>query len=353
MSIKRVFQVLPVLFVAFVFTNNVNAGGFGVSPPQIIVDNLLKGSVYEKTVTFVQSEPDEDLQAEVIFDAPEIESWISIDKGMSFIIPKGEQQFPIKVKISVPEDTPMGKYRGFIRVSTAPAKIKEIEEGSNVSINYGGRIDLDLTVGNNVIEEFEVIAITMKDIETGWPLLASVKIQNTGNVPVKLDRATFDLFDKYNTVRLGYAQTEKFESVSPYSIKETMMQFPIDLRLGLGEYSGIVKVYKDGKIVKELKTPFRVVEEGTLPYSFGGDIKNEDKQMDFVKILLIFFVLFSVTAAAVVVVRKKRKKKEAESKDDELEVKEGNEKVVQSGKKSVEDDEEKKETEEELEEKKE
>lgn len=324
MSIKRIFQILPAFFVAFVFANNVQAG-FGVSPPQIIADNLLKGSVYEQTITLVQSEPDEDLQAKVVFDAPEIESWISIDQGMSFIIPKGEQQFPIKVKINIPEDTPIGKYKGFIRISTAPAKIKEVGEGSSVSINYGGRIDLDLTVGNNVIEEFEVLAITMKDIESGWPLLASVKIQNTGNIPVKLDRATFDLFDKYKSVRLGYGQTEEFEFVSPYSTKETMMQFPIDLKLGLGEYSGIVKVYKDGKVVKELQTPFRVVEEGTLPYSFGENTKSKDEQADFSKILLFFLALFSVMVIAVVViVKRKNKKKLAENEKEKIEAEENN-----------------------------
>ena len=323
MSIKRTFQVLFVFLVMLTFANNVEAGGFGVSPPQIIADNLLKGSMYEQTVTLVQSEPNEDLQAEVVFDAPEIESWISIDQGMSFVIPKGEQQFPIKIKISVPEDAPMGKYKGFIRISTTPAKIKEVEEGSSVSINYGGRIDLDLTVGNNVIEEFEVLAITMKDIETGWPLLASVKIQNTGNVPVKLDRATFDLFDKYNSVRLGYGQTEEFEFVSPYSTKETLMQFPIDLRLGLGEYSGTVKVYKDGKVIKELQTPFRVVEKGTLPYSFGEDIKNEDEQADFSKALLISLVLFSVIViTTIIIVRNKNRKKLAENEKEEVKIKE-------------------------------
>lgn len=318
---------MSIFFVMLVFANgiltdnNAKAGGFGVSPPQIIADNLLKGSVYERTITFVQSEPDEDLQAEIVFDAPEIESWISIDRGMSFVIPKGEQQFPIKVKINVPEDTPTGKYKGFIRISTAPAKIKEVGEGSSVSINLGGRIDLDLTVGNNVIEEFEVLAITMKNIETGWPLLASVKIQNTGNIPVKLDRATFDLFDKYKSVRLGYGQTEEFEFVPPYSVKETMMQFPIDLSLGLGEYSGMVKVYKDGKVVKELQTPFRVVEKGTLPYSFGGNVKSEDKQTNFSKILLIFLVLFLVIVAIIVVIVKMKKKKKL-AENEEIEAKE-------------------------------
>ena len=103
MSIKRIFQVLFVFFIALIFANDVQAGGFGVSPPQIIADNLLKGSVYEQIITLVQSEPDKDLQAEIVFDAPEIESWISVDKGVSFILPKGEQQFPIKIKISVPE----------------------------------------------------------------------------------------------------------------------------------------------------------------------------------------------------------------------------------------------------------
>ncbi|MEA1937217.1 MAG: hypothetical protein U9N04_03840 [Patescibacteria group bacterium] len=326
MNVKGIFQALPVFLVMLTFASNVQAGGFGVSPPQIVADSLLKGSVYEKTITFVQSEPDEDLQANIVFDAPEIESWISIDRGMSFVIPEGEQHFSIKVKISVPEDTPMGKYRGFIRVSTTPAKIKEIGEGSSVSINYGARIDLDLTVGNNVIEEFEILAINIKNIEPGWPLLASVKIQNTGNIPIKLDRATFELFDKYKAVRLGYGQTEEFEFAPPYSIKETIMQFPIDLSLGLGEYSGMVKMYKDGKVVKELQTPFRVVEKGTLPYSFEGIVKNDDKK-DFDKnLLLVLSVLVLIIVSIIIILVKMKKKKiaknEEETEEDNAENKE-------------------------------
>ena len=308
MSIKRIFQVLFVFFIALIFANDVQAGGFGVSPPQIIADNLLKGSVYEQIITLVQSEPDKDLQAEIVFDAPEIESWISVDKGVSFILPKGEQQFPIKIKISVPEDALMGKYKGYIRINTQPVATEETREGSSVSINFGGRIDLDLTVGDNVIEEFEILAITIKDIESGWPLSAFVKVQNTGNVPIKLDRATFDLFDKYNSARLGYGQTEEFEFVSPYSVKESMMRFPIDLKLGLGEYSGTVKVYKDDKVVKELQTSFRVVEKGALSSLSREDIKNENKQIGFSKILLLFLILFLVITISVVVIKKKKQK---------------------------------------------
>jgi hypothetical protein len=55
MNTRIIFQILTIAFIVLFSEHNVNAGGFGVSPSQIISNNLLKGSVYEQTVTFVDS----------------------------------------------------------------------------------------------------------------------------------------------------------------------------------------------------------------------------------------------------------------------------------------------------------
>lgn len=272
MRSKNLARFLLVSCLGFVaFSGSVRAGGFGISPPQIIADGLLRGSEYEHTIYFVQSEPDQDLQVDLTVEAPGIADWISIDRGNSFVLPKDQQQFPINVKIKVPEDAELGKYDGYLMITTKPSEIKQVSEGSSVSINLGGRIDFDLTVGNDIIEEFKVLSIDIKDIESDWPLVAVIKVENTGNVPVTLDSATFDLFDKYDSSRLAFAQTEGFEAVPAYSTKEMTLKFPIDMKLGLGEYSGTVKLYKDEKVVKEMKTPFDVVPEGSLSYDYGND----------------------------------------------------------------------------------
>ena len=89
--------------------------------------------------------------------------------------------------------------------------------------------------------------------------------------------------------------------------------------MGLGEYSASVKVFKDGKIIKEEKESFRVVKEGTLDYSFGEDFRNDNKQMDFVKTLLIFLAL-AVIAVTVIMIKRKRKKKKKEAEADDKKI---------------------------------
>jgi hypothetical protein len=311
MRSKNLVCILLVSCLGFIsFSGCARAGGFGISPPQIVANNLLRGSEYEQVVYFVQSEPDQDLQVDLTVDAPKIKDWISIDRGASFILPKNQQQFPVTVKIKVPENAELGKYEGHITISTKPSQTKQVSEGSSVSINLGGRIDLDLTVGNDIVEDFEVLSIDIKDIEPGWPMVAIIKVENRGNVPVMLDSATFDLFDKYNSSRLGFGQTDKFEEVAPYSTKEMVLKFPIDVKLGLGEYSGTVRLYKNDKIVKELKTPFDIVAEGTLPYDYGNDAA-------FAKSSFAALMPYLPPAAAVVallllgyVIHRRRKKKD-------------------------------------------
>lgn len=236
--------------------------GFGVSPPQVAADRLVPGSHFESVIFLVQGNPEEDVLVNVAVDSKDIKEWISFDPGTQFTIPAGVQQFPLTVIIDVPSDVDLGAYNAFVRVQTDP---KEAREAGEVAVSVGGRIDVNVTVGDEVVETFEVRRIQLLDIKEGKPLAASVTVNNTGNVPTTPDTISYELFNKFGEIRLAFVETSDFEKVPSFTEETIDVSFPIDIVIAPGEYWGHVKVYdEEGDLKGELRTVFNVHERTLL-----------------------------------------------------------------------------------------
>ncbi|MEK7608470.1 MAG: hypothetical protein AAB495_02740 [Patescibacteria group bacterium] len=273
----RNITVVPL--VAAVFITPLVASAFGVSPPRIDANKLVKGSRYEATIFLVQGQPDQDLEVKAIFDTPEkIAKWLTVDKGEQFVIPKGVQQFPIKVRIQVPENAELGVYHGYLRVNTVP----KAKEGDQISISVGARIDINFTVGEGAFLDYVIRRLDILDIEEGDPPQIVVTLENIGNVPARPERATLDLLDKYGNVRLGFAQNEDLPEIPAFETKTFTVEFPIDLKLGIGEYWAEAMLYRDGQVTKSVKTVFNVIEKKINYPIYAG-----------IGVIVILFALFS------------------------------------------------------------
>lgn len=273
MAIVKKPVVLLFIIGLLYFASPFPAGAFGVSPPFVTNSRLVKGSRFETVIYLVQGQPTENLEVKAEFDLPvKIKNWLTIDKGESFIIPAGVQQFPIKVAVTVPKDADFGSYKGFLRINTVPKRA----EGQQIAISVGARIDINFTVGENVVTDFNVRKINILDIREDDDPAVEVTIENTGNVPTAPERATFDLFDKYGEIRLGFAQAEDIPEIQPFETKTFTLTFPINIALSRGEYWGSVNLYRDGNSVKELRTIFNVLEKKKVNYilyaELGGGI---------------------------------------------------------------------------------
>ena len=263
----RQWQKFLIFAGLFLFLVNPNSAyAFGVSPPYIRADRLVPGSRYEATIMLSQGKPDEDLRIKAEFDVPKkVRSWFSVEQGEEFVISAGVQQFPMKVIIQVPQNADLGIFNGYLRVNTIPK-----EEAGQVVIAVGGRIDINLKIGDEIVADYIIRRIEILDVAEGDPLKVKVTLENTGNVPIGPERATFDLFDKYGDVRLGYSQTEEINEVPSFQTKSFVIKFPLDIKLGLGEYWGEVKLYRGDEVVGQLKTVFDVTERKANFILFGG-----------------------------------------------------------------------------------
>ena len=122
MRLNKISKIWLVVVLILLFAGTVQAG-LGISPSQWVEKHALRGSHIEKVFTLSRAEPEEDLYFKATIEG-EIKDWIKIDKGLEFVMPKGKQQFPIKVTISIPQDADYRNYQGSIRLrSELPAKV--------------------------------------------------------------------------------------------------------------------------------------------------------------------------------------------------------------------------------------
>lgn len=274
---------------------------FGISPPFLNTDHLVPGVTYQETIYLVQDQPNTDLGIHAELNVPEaIQSWFSIDQGFDFTIPAGTRQFPVVVSIKVPSDAALGKYSGTLTFTTKPAT------AGQVTIALAANVSINLTVGNNIYEQYKVLSITLPDIEEGWNPRATVRFENDGNIPESFDSATFDLYDHFDAVRLAYITKQSgFPATPPFTTNEYTIEFPTDFHLGIGDYWGNVQFYKNNQVIATTRTIFHVLPAGSLsPTSRALAFIKNNWPYFAAGVILLAFIIWRFVAA----LRRRRKR---------------------------------------------
>ena len=246
---------------AAAFLPGIALAAFGVSPPFVNATHLMPGVKYVQTIYLVQDKPNEDLRVTARLNIPDrVRQWISIDKGFDFVIPQGTRQFPINVIVDVPKNAERVSYSGNLIVSSQPSS------KGQVTIALGANIAINLTVGNDIYEKYSVPLVNFLDIEEGWSPKINIRFVNDGNVPESLNGATFEVYDRFGSIRLAYVQkTGDFPEIPPFTTSNYTIEFPLDLHLGQGQYWGTAMLYdKNNKAIATQRTVFNVLAPGAI-----------------------------------------------------------------------------------------
>lgn len=279
-SIQRLLIVgclVPVLL--FSVAPHLAYAGFGITPPYVRNTSLTRNSTYEQTILLVRSDPTEALKATLTIDAPGFEDWFTVDEGMEFLLPQGEQKVPMTVKVTVPDDADFTQYTGNIRIKTGPPD-DQVTAGA-VSISLGAQVDIDLNVIDKVIEDFRIRKIGIKDLNEGHKLAwlyfpgkiqFDMLVENTGNVPIAPSEVTFRIFDPSGTKMLEETQQlGRLDRVDPFETETIVASLPT--RLPAGSYLAKYEI-KNGEEVKQAgELTLSVLPYGTLQtagYGFTG-----------------------------------------------------------------------------------
>jgi len=255
-------------FFLLFFSQNVLAG-FGISPPFFRNDNLTRGSYFEEKIYLVRGDPVEDSKVTITINVPGADNWIKIDKGTSFILPKGEKAVPILVSVQVPNDAPYGRYTGFMRITVEP---KEVPPGQ-VGIALGARVEVDLNVTERKVFNFIVRLVDFLDSEEGYKwlfffipgkLTMRMTIENTGNLPVVPTKVHLDIYDMLKSKILESLNSAKIEGkVLPFKTDTVLAIFKT--KLPKGNYWAKYKIYKGNDVVREGELVINIKERGSIP----------------------------------------------------------------------------------------
>jgi hypothetical protein len=271
--LRKILLPLLILVLFLTWAGTVRAG-FGVSPPLIRNHQLSPGSTYKQEIMLLRSSAEEDLKAQVKLNAPEIASWISLDKEESFILPKGELQVPLVVTFKIPKGAELGNYTGSINVKIVPADEKN---ASGVAIALGARIDIDLALTNISHSDFLVRLVSVPDFERlgkpwNWKIWSPLfdklfykiklvmSIENKGNVKTAPTRVSIEVWDLAKKNMLLKSEDRSVKKIKPFSTEEVTAEFPTTLPAG--QYWAKIKIYKDQEIANYYEVAFSVIASG-------------------------------------------------------------------------------------------
>lgn len=271
-----ILLVISLLFLSCIQTAK---AGFGISPPYVYNDSLIRNSYYEEKIYLGRAEAEQEVKIEITKNVPGANDWISIDKGESFILPKGKKQVPIAIGVRVPGDAEFGSYKGDIKVRVVPTRASG---GGGVSVVLGAQIDVDFEVLDKVIYDFKVWRVRIFDLEEGhklWWLFFpgrlkfQTEIENLGNIEAAPSKISLKIYGNKGEGLLETLETTEIEKINPFSTEQLSVEFPT--KLPAGAYTANFEIFKgEGDAIKKGKLPVTVLPYGTLPdykgYGFSG-----------------------------------------------------------------------------------
>jgi len=306
MNLKsKILLLLLIGIPLFVFQNNIVKAGFGISPPSVINKNLVPGSYYEQDIFLVQSQPDVDLSATITINADKIKNWIKIENGNTFVIPKGNQQFPMKVDVNIPSNAELGEYKGSITVSTSPVGAPK----SGVSVVLGANVSIDLNVTGIQVSNFSIQNFQIPDASKGSPIKFIIKIKNDGNTDNGPTKVGLTYFDQYHSKQLGQQEEMVTDKVKSFQTGDISVEFPNTF--DVGSYWADVKIYNSDKIAVDSKLVFNVIAGAPAqakPKPFAISMPNLSAIPLWVYLLTFAVIIILILIIVIIVILRKSKK---------------------------------------------
>jgi hypothetical protein len=316
------FSGLTLMFGAFFVP--VAHAGFGITPPYVRNDALRPGSEYTQEIIIVRSDPVEDLNAELTLNLPGIEDWFSFDRGMRFILPRGESQVRMNVTVRVPEDAKLADYKGNIRIRTSSLQAPT----TGVSLALGAQIDVMLSVREEIYD-FEVRRVELFEAEEGYKkwwldfpgkIKFAIHMENTGNVPAAPAKVVFEIFDTTGQRLLETTEnTNRIEQILPFTTKRVFAYLPT--RLPPGSYRVRYDIVKNSEYsAQKGELAFTILPRGTISnyegYGFEG-LSTGDKLSVVLPPLFLVGVFFLFLTLRRGRLRRVRQRREERRDDDD------------------------------------
>lgn len=293
MRCKKLTKILLSLLLFFVLSTTFSFAGFGVSPTDIYSEHLKPGASFTQEFTLSRSDATSDMNIEILPDLGEMNPWFSFGPNTSFVFKKGETTKKFQVNVKVPSGAKYSDYKGAIRVNALPS----LQAVGGVSITQGLRLNAYLVVTEQDFRELSILSIKALDSQEGKPIRVEIVGENTGNVDAS-PTLKVTVMDMLMNV-LEVHEVANFGFVSPNETKTLIAE--IESQLPTGEYFINVQVLLDGKVLREERLVFNIVnipaekeetKEETKPvFSIGSIFKDILPSLPYIAISILIVLI--------------------------------------------------------------
>lgn len=274
-----VYKNLVLILLAGLFLTNL-VSAIGVTPPRIVIDEILKDSSVEQTVRLVDIEEGTPVSVQLSGEGSE---WVSVKNGREFIFSDDTDE--VTFLVDIPEKAPNGEYKVSAQILTSS---KDVVQGSNTaSVVSGIMVEIKFGVSGDEHKDYSIRKIFIHSFEVGTPLTVTMDIKNNGNVLAKPDMVELDIKDKVSKQIILSEETKTSGSVEPFQAGESIATFNVDLEEDF--YFGDVRVHTNNGIIEETDIPFDVLPEGSL--ASNGELTAlsvQENVEDLAKITALF-----------------------------------------------------------------
>ena len=285
----------------------VDAVSIGVSPGNVMFDNMLKGGYAERTVK-VTTNSNEDIIARLDVSG-EIADWLRLEPDNKTFMLSSAKPYELKLIIETPDDARSDSYSG--NVEFIIESFGDISGRAGGFVKPGVRLIIGAVVSDREIRTCNSGAFDFDDIEIGFPLKLSLTVANDGNVRIK-PKISFDIWDQnqeklimsdeFTGSEILPTTKEKITKTIPNSLdvgqywanadvdecgSSSLLTFSVVEKGGIvdkGTFEGITNkpwVYVEEPV--EIKSTFKNNGPRTVYAKFMGDVKLDNKIVEVIE----------------------------------------------------------------------
>lgn len=252
--------ILFILSVNSLFISSVYGVSLGVSPGRINFNNMLKDGYAEQYVT-ISTSTNEIVTAHYKLEG-EVADWVSFEPDEEQFAMSFSEPYKLKVITTPPGDVAVGTYGGRLTFTTDHLGSASTGMGSIIRAEIISRIEVTIT--DEQIVGCRGGAVSISDVEEGFPLELRFSVENKGNVRLR-PVVALEVLDQ---LQRNVVLSKEFvgEEVLPTTLKS--YAFSIDDVLDVGQYWARVTIRSNDEDNKDCYTnkliTFSVVERGSI-----------------------------------------------------------------------------------------
>jgi len=257
----RIVSLVFLVVLVFMIIPPASAVGIGIGPSDVQINNVLRGTSVERSLTLFNLGDAESLVN--LTNQGTAASWVTLydpdakNTPITSVTMKPRQNLPLIMRFTVPSDTANGVYTTTIHAKITPPQTAKIDVGVSAIMEAVSTITLNVTGTQNASGDVEYIIVD--NSEVNFPLPIHVLFRNTGNVAIspQIDATISGKTGSIETI--SYAGTP----VSAGKADDIIVRWT-KTAIDPGNYTADVKVSIGGAQIARKTIPFILAPAGTL-----------------------------------------------------------------------------------------